>query len=888
VNHTLKATLLFLVLLTSLESSLYAATTKLHKTIIVGSYLILEDASAQRDSFERWALQNKRIKMLQEQEHFFFVTRKSGAYDVVALEPIEDENVLEELYLLVRPHYEDAFISKIRSNTLLELYGKGIAPDKIKRDQDELQKAQEVINTVDKKNGTTTQVVIIKDEPEEVIAPVVTQEIPSDEASSSNGALYIGVVLFLIFSLTLYLLIRSKKVKKHIQEVEEKNVLLEDDNSDLSNENEELTETITENNEFLEDLSDKLKHPTKQILGKTKKIMQTDLNDKQSIELRNIQDSGQALFAIVDDLLDFMKIRSHKLEIETKPFDINELLDLIVHSVVERIEKKDVEVIFDIETSVPPRIIGDPIRIGQVLTNLLENGIKFTNAGEVKLHVKRLSRDDEQLQLMFEVIDTGVGIPESKLDDIFTPFYQIHNSNAAGLGLSISKALVEMMGGEIMISTEPNKGSTFTFVLKLEKHNAEEKRHYRLPDKAYKSRRILIIDYHDAAAITLKKLLGYFHNSVDIIPQANIEKMAPNFDSYEIIFISEKLLNFALIKAIGKIKESSGVKIVVIGSMLHKPQHSNVVEKLADRHIMKPINQKNVFDTLVSFYGDVENIELPPEENTRGSFGVMPRIVIERTQKQNVTKEDFRSFEGASILVAEDNVINQKVLKSLLKDSGIAVDMAENGKIALKMAHEKKYDLLLMDINMPVMNGYEATARLKVIDDVKDIPIVALTGNTMPEEIAEMQACGMDDRIEKPIRIQALYSVFSKYLEFHPHAKDEVTALPNVLINEEDALERMGGDRDLYVELIEEFVKLYGNSGETLEIYYQDKKATLFKELTLDIKGVSANIGVYALSNAAKRLNESSLSSTAMPSFITTYQDELRKALTALQKIKSS
>jgi len=580
-----------------------------------------------------------------------------------------------------------------------------------------------------------------------------------------------------------------------------------------------------------------------------------------------------------------MKIRSNKLEIEKKAFDLNELLDVIVRSVHQRVAKQDVEVIFDIDRGVPPRIIGDPVRIGQILTNLLENGIKFTHTGEVKLHVKRLGDSKEKLPLMFEVIDTGIGISESKLDDIFTPFYQVVPNNNAGLGLSISKALVEMMGGEIVVSSGVDRGSTFTFVLGLEQVDANEKRHYHLPDKAYKRRRIMIIDYNDSGAAAIKKMLEYFHNDVDIVPQSELEGVAPNLSSYDMLFISEKLLGFDLIKQIDLVKVQKDVRLVVIGSMLHKPVNSNIVERMSDRRIMKPVNQQNIFDLLVDFYGRDEEIVAPeiPVDKQTAPIVSMPRIRSDRSQKQNITKEDFKAFSGARILLAEDNIINQKVLSSLLKESGVNIDMAEQGKMALEMAKGKVYDLILMDVNMPIMNGYEATERLKGSKATAHIPVVALSGSTMPEEIAEMKNCGMDDRLEKPIKLDEIYTVFNKYLEAHPISDESAdSSLPDRLYLVDDGLDRVGRDIVLYKEIVKEFIALYGDSDKVLKQHYERKEWDALKSLTLDIKGVSANIGIYALAGAAKKLNESSLSSSNVPMLLDTYKKTLRKTVEIL------
>lgn len=878
---------LFSLLFLALFSPLFSAENSLHKTIIVGSFLVSQDALTEKEEFEAWAMRLERITSLQAKYGFYFVTRKSGPYQVVALEPIDSEAVANELFELIKPVYHDAFVSRVRSNLLLSAYASGEVSEQITPSQNASAATltkPEVTRTEEQTPSASKELVReAKVESDDTFSgsAVTNVEIKQEESSSLTMYLLAGVVFLLI--VVIYLLLRQRKSAMHVKDIEEKIISLNNSNDELNSVNLGYKDSMVEQEGLIEEMSGKMKYPAKDILGKTDKIFDTDLTDKQTIELRNIRDSGQVLFAIVDDLLDFMKIRSNKLEIDVKPFDINELLDIVVHSVLERIEKKDVEVVFDIEKSVPPRIIGDPIRIGQVLTNLLENGIKFTNAGEVRLHVKRLSQTEENIQLMFEVIDTGMGIPESKLDEIFTPFYQINNNNSAGLGLSISKALVEMMGGEILISTALNRGSTFTFVLALQEVDVEEKRHYHMPDNVYKTRRILIVDYHDNAATAMKKLLEYFHNEVDIFSQSELESMAPDLSSYDMLFISEKLLTFDLIKQIDPLKTSSDIKVIVVGSMLHQTSNANVVEKLADSRIMKPVNQQNIFDLFVDFYGDeaIEPFQAPDDEGDVSTS--MPRIVIERTQKQDVSKDDFVVFSGARVLLAEDNIINQKVVSSLLKGSGVDVDMAEEGKIAIEMAQSIEYDLILMDVNMPIMDGYEATERLKASPKTGHIPIVALSGSTMPDEIAEMRACGMDDRLEKPIKVQELFSVFSKYLKFHPVSEEVVEeSIPDQFYEIEDGLERCGGDAELYKELVDEFIKLYKNSDKALQKLYNEKNSRAMKEMSLDIKGVSANIGAYALAVAAKKINQSSLSSTSMPKFIEKYRKTLQKTLNVL------
>ncbi len=863
-------------LITVFLSPLFSADNILHKTIIVGSFLVENDAFVLKEEFEAWAMRSKRIASLKEKHAFYFVTRSSGPYVVVALEPIDSEAVANELFELIKPVYHDAFISRVRSSQLLSEYAKGALSEKNNFSSNKSGTAVSNIN----ETGPSLPDTAVRSN--DTSAESVTGATETTQAAATLTIILLSLSVIVLVTIVIYLLLRLRKTTKQLHDVEEKIILLNNSNKDLNSANLSYQDSIVEQEGLFNEMSGKLKYPAQDILGKASKICDTDLSDKQSIEMRNIKDSGEVLFAIVDDLLDFMKIRSNKLEIHPKAFDINELLDIIVRSVVERIEKKDVEVVFDIEKNVPPRIIGDPIRIGQVLTNLLENGIKFTNAGEVKLHVKLLSKNADKIQLMFEVIDTGVGISETKLEDIFTPFYQIKHTNSAGLGLSISKALVEMMGGEILVSTELNRGSSFTFVLALQEVDADEKRHYRLPDNAYKKRRILIVDYHDNAANAMKKLLEYFNNDVDIFSQSELASMAPDLRIYDIVFVSEKLLTFELIKQVDPLKASGEIKVVIVGSMLHSTKNNNVIERLADSRIMKPVNQQTIMDLFVSFYGDeaIDSLQLPDDTPATSS---MPRIVIERTQKLDVNKDDFIVFSGARILLAEDNIINQKVISSLLKESGIEVEMAEDGNVAVAMAQSIEYDLILMDVNMPVMNGYEATERLKASPATSHLPVVALSGSTMPEEIALMKASGMDDRLEKPIKIPELFSVFSKYLSVHPVAEESVEeSIPDQFYQYEEGVERCGGDVALYSDLVEEFITIYQDSDKALENLYLHKNSPKLKEMSLDIKGVSANIGAYALAVAAKKINQTSLSSKSMPIFIENYKKILHKTLNAL------
>lgn len=847
--------LLMLCLYTSVTAKKYQGN------IIVGSYTERSVSENDLRELQRRLDADDKIRRLKEEHGFRCISRTSGTYSIVAIEPFYDDEVRNIVYAAVKKSYPDAFLHNLSSKTVLAKY-----------------QAEE------QRDGAaeTSPMPSIEQ------AGMVADHKEAEVFSAYNDLLQWTAAAMLL-SLPFLFAFQQRRQRARIIALEHQNSLLNEQNTRLQSINAEQERVMHLREEMLGKMTSKLHKPMKEIVGKSRHVLTSELSEQQSFELKTIKSSGEMMFGIVDDLLDFMKIRSGKLTVKKSIFNINHLLDNVVKAVIERIHRKDVEVVFEIEKGVPARLIGDPVRLGQILTNLIENAVKFMDRGEVRMSVTRM--DDavegaEEIALAFAVVDNGIGIKEEEFEKIFFPFYQLRDTDGSGLGLSISKELVNLMDGKLGVRSSLGEGSEFTLEVTLGIAGVNEKRQYRLPDKAYKVRRILVIDYHDHAAAALKKMLEYFHNEVEIIPGTEVKKSVPEMSGYDMVFISEKLFSFPVVKHLHDIEREKRPKIVIVGSMLHKPLSTNAVKQMADKRLMKPLNQQRIFELIVEFYGQ----EPATEDGTVTLMDEMTELSLKaQREKRNVTKEAFSEFSGAKILAAEDNVINQKVLLGLLKESGIELSIANDGEEALQqLKKEGEYDLILMDANMPVLDGYEATEEIKSNPKYAKIPVVALSGSTMPEDIDKMLEHGMDDHMAKPIQIRAMYEIFEKYLERSRNAEQEVLKKEQEKRNGdelyiyEDGLKRAGGDDVLFTELLLEFRSLYSHSVSALEAMMAKKQHAAIKRLSMDIKGVAANIGAYRLSRAAEALQMADFNDDDDSSLLERYRTVLVDTLKAL------
>ncbi len=481
------------------------------------------------------------------------------------------------------------------------------------------------------------------------------------------------------------------------------------------------------------------------IIGLNHLLLETNIDELQLKYLSSIQSSGDHLLQIINDILDFSKIEAGKLDVEYIEFNINTLLSTVSQIIGISAEKKGIELIFDIDHSVPSVLMGDPLRLRQVIINLMNNAIKFTNTGTVLLKVKQLPLDNHKSTIEFQVIDTGIGLTEKEIIKLFQSFSQANISTSreyggSGLGLLISKQLVEMMGGIIRVESEYGKGSRFIFT--IESHQQKEKRRYRLPSKSLMNKSVLIIDGSRDTSKSLAEMLAYFHYesiTTSSVKEAN-QKIATH--QFDIVFI-----DYDLIKKCDQdiSQENCTARVALMKSGVALSNETIINDIHIQAHLPKPFTQQMVFSAILELYG-----EKPAQE----------------TLLKDLQKKDLQSLKGNHIFVAEDNKINQATILSMLKDTGIQVSLFDNGQDLLDQLTTKgSIDFILMDTDMPIMDGYEATIQIKKNKAYNNIPIIALLASTLKKDIDRTVKIGMNGYICKPINANILYSFLLKYVE---------------------------------------------------------------------------------------------------------------------------
>jgi len=823
----------FLVVCTALIAwSLFAAEPYMNIVVASGSSKAETDVYAyklkralEKDAFYRDA---------RDKEQFKIVSRRSGEHYITSIEPVRDSETVFKLLDKVQRLFPDAYVFTHRGD-------EPPAADEVKE--------KVVVKTVYVPAEPEVKTVYVPAEPE--VKTVYVEKPVEDE---SSGMILYGVLGLAFIGFMLVFI--SSRQKRKIAEVSD----------ELKKEHQELENIIERQEGIMVNVGEKIRQPVKEISSSSEKIMQTKLNALQSQELQKIKYSDQLLLDITNDLIDFLNLKANKVELRHELFNINNVLDELAGTVSNRSRGSKVEFIFDIEKEVPAKFIGDSLRLGQVLTNLLSNAMKFTKAGEVRLHIRRLADVKEKVTLEFMISDTGIGIDPARLQDIFEPFSSANSLNETGLGLFISRALVEMMGGSIEIKSEVDKGTDFILKIPFDVPDINEKRHYRLPAKAYTGHRMVIVEVQPTAADALKKMLEYFKHDVSVRSVTAIGNKSDILFESEVVIVAEEAFTPEIQTLIRRVKSETEAKIVLVGSMIDEPHDITALKPMIDARIMKPLNLQRVYDLIVDLFEDrikeVDTVGVTPRHTSPSA--VTEKKYEDVPETPNVSKGSFADFAGASVLVVEDNLINQKVLLSLFNGSGIDVTVANDGVEALDAVEnpDNRFDLVLMDINMPVMDGYEATRHIRSVPEFDAMPIISLTGLGLPEEIAKMYALGMNAHLTKPVQIGRLYTVFSRFVK-PASAETELSVSPEkatpyentAVLAAKEGLQRASGDPELYNEILEEFIQLYANADQTLGMMMRTDDLEGAKQLCLDIKGVSSNIGGVQLAHVCGQLH---------------------------------
>jgi two-component system sensor histidine kinase/response regulator len=506
---------------------------------------------------------------------------------------------------------------------------------------------------------------------------------------------------------------------------------------------------------FLANMSHEIRTPMNAVLGLSHLALKTDPSPRQRDYLIKIKSSGQHLLGIINEILDFSKIEAGKLSVESVEFDLDKVLENVSNLIAEKAEEKGLELIFDIEPSVvATRLRGDPLRLGQVLINFCNNAVKFTEKGNVVIRAQVLETTEADQLIEFSVSDTGIGMTEAQMGRLFQAFEQADTSTTrkyggTGLGLAISKRLAELMGGEVGVTSELGKGSKFWFTARLGKGTVAPRPSLLRSD--LHGRRVLVIDDNSQARTVLSSMLlnmafvadeaASGEQGIEMVRQAD-----QRGEPYEIIFVDWQMPSLDGIETSKCILALEGLsappRIVMVTAYGREDVLKQAEENGLENVLVKPVTSSTLFDTIVAV--------LHARQEPSSYVEIAPSFEIAQTR-------------GTRVLLVEDNEINQEVAIGLLEDAAIKVDLAENGEIAVRMAGETRYDAVLMDMQMPVMDGIEATRVIRSDPRLQDLPIIAMTANAMASDREQCLKAGMNDHIGKPIDPDELFSVLLRW-----------------------------------------------------------------------------------------------------------------------------
>ncbi|MDX1573123.1 MAG: response regulator [Methylophaga sp.] len=500
--------------------------------------------------------------------------------------------------------------------------------------------------------------------------------------------------------------------------------------------------------EFLANMSHEIRTPMNGILGMFRLLSETKLTSEQVHYASQGRRSAKTLLTVINDILDISKIESGNIEIQQRPFELENVIIEIGRLLQPDAEAREIELLCPATAINLPEVLGDPVRLKQVLLNLVGNAIKFTESGfvEVAVEAKQLLN---HVDVTFTVRDTGTGIEKSKLKEIFERFKQADNSftrrrGGAGLGLTISKELVSLMGGDIEVESEVPLGSTFWFTLRFDIHEPKPERFKTIDSDNY------ACFVHPKYNAFVKSMFASW--KMDIKVAGSLEELSyiaqPNTGRKSIAVIDAQLVNQDELSQIEKIK-SYGVKIIFVNPMSTSvSQIHHLRKEIADANIVKPIAPSELYNAILKLIKDNASDVNIEETSTLGY--------------------QYPSFTSKKALLVEDDEINQEVSAAMLRKFGLSVDIAENGSEALMMLEDSDYDIVLMDCMMPLMDGFEATRRLrggKAGDKNKKITVIALTANAMEGADKQCYAAGMNDYLSKPLEPDALSEKLKSWLK---------------------------------------------------------------------------------------------------------------------------